>query len=459
MSFMTFLLNPRFNFNGWAVTEESIKKCAKTAIGRHGIVHHRCEAGAGCELDHPPLHDHQGVSCLQEEKLQRPYWRSTIVDVEYDGATQTLWGIHRTRDKALMDDIRTGRLQHVSPSICPKPGSEQRVKAGVIEYVLCDDWDFLHVAFVDDPAYGELATVRLPSDSRTLPRVVRGIARQARRRAAIPLTNFAVPHALQASVTNFRMPPPALQAERQFDESKVNRDDAGKFSSGGGGGGSGDDGGGDGRGPEAPSAPSDESRDDYDGAPENDIGEYDERRHKDLKSDYDDSRFAWRDNRDNILRSIEDGDFGVLETQVDDFLSASDDLLQSDMDLIGYQVRANASPKNDYSDFDAEVSFDDFMAKKAEYIEARQELEDTAVDLQDAYTDGRSEQQEVLVEELREKQGRLTNLIEDTVEAYRIYQVAEAGEEIESTRSASIAAGDVGALQEVRLTPPKKKRL
>jgi len=167
-------------------------------------------------------------------------------------------------------------------------------------------------------------------------------------------------------------------------------------------------------------------------------------------------------DRSQLLEDLEEGNYGPVSDHADNFLWASDKLLSAEMDIIGYEVRANASDKNDYSDFDSDVSFDNLMDHKTKYINARGEVQDLADDMFEAFANGAGPDTLGDYEDkIREAQGNLTLALEDTLDAYREYRVAEVGDEIHarSVRSASIAAGDVGALQEVRLTPPKKKRL
>ncbi len=150
-------LDASLNTNGWRATLRSIERNAGTFMGKPGVLYNRCMLGR-CVADHPP--GDPSKPCQHVLEIQEPYRVSTIVDVEVTPESR-VYTVHEVHDDAIWERITRGPAMFVSPSLCPHPGT--------VEYGSPDEWgrpvstlnewEALHLAFVDVPAYGPKATM------------------------------------------------------------------------------------------------------------------------------------------------------------------------------------------------------------------------------------------------------------------------------------------------------------
>ena len=201
----TFLINDERNNNGWRVSWGSIKKHAKSFIGRPGIEFKKCTK-QGCMLDHT-----EGKSFQDSLHKQKKYKVSTIRKIEYDEPTHTAYAIHEIHDQKFADKVKKGEIQYLSPSIWP---DKESMQIGVDDDMKLNidttSWRGIHDAFVDAPAYGPMAKIdKICADKSCMQQ-------------------------LSASQKN-RILRISRQLHASFDESKHPRDEDGQFTEKGGG--------------------------------------------------------------------------------------------------------------------------------------------------------------------------------------------------------------------------------
>lgn len=151
----TFLISDERNSNGWRVSWDSIKKNAKTFIGKPGIEYQKC-GQRGCLLDHTGGEDYED-SLHQQER----YRVSTITDVQLDEGTHTAYAIHKIENPEFAEKIKKGEIRYLSPSIWPNKEKTlmYRMSENDEWYIDTTDWTGIHDAFVDIPAFGSKAKV------------------------------------------------------------------------------------------------------------------------------------------------------------------------------------------------------------------------------------------------------------------------------------------------------------
>jgi len=146
------------NSNAWRASPRSIEECSGSFMGKPGVLYERCTIGR-CVADHPP--GDPAKPCQHILEVQEPYRVSTVVKVDIMKGPRVFL-THEVHDDALWERIRRGPAALVSPSLCPSPGA---VELGPPDdwgrpIATLTDWEALHVAFVDTPAYGPKASVR-----------------------------------------------------------------------------------------------------------------------------------------------------------------------------------------------------------------------------------------------------------------------------------------------------------
>lgn len=150
----TFLINDTRNNNGWRASWDSIKKNAKTFIGKPGIEYTKC-GKHGCVLDHT-----EGETYDESIHIQEKYRVSTIVDVVLDESTHTAYVIHKIENEEFAKKIESKEIRYLSPSIWPNREKTTMTLTDRDEwYIDTTDWDGLHDAWVDQPAFGHDARV------------------------------------------------------------------------------------------------------------------------------------------------------------------------------------------------------------------------------------------------------------------------------------------------------------
>ena len=150
----TFLIDDQRNNNGWRASWNSIKNNVKSFHGRPGIEYFICDIH-GCNRDHTA-----GDTLKDSEHEQESYRVTTIVDTILDEATHTAYAIHRVDDKQFAEKIEKGEIKYLSPSIWPNREKTTLTLSEHDEwYIDTTDWEGLHDAWVDSPAYGHKARI------------------------------------------------------------------------------------------------------------------------------------------------------------------------------------------------------------------------------------------------------------------------------------------------------------
>lgn len=153
----TWLIDATRNSNQWRVTWDSIKRHAKSFIGRPGIEYKECDTEGHCERVH--VNDGTKDGTL---KKQEPYRVSTITDVELDESTQTAYAIHRIDSPEFAERLKSGQIRYLSPAIHvdhEKTMFTHNTHTGEFG-IDTTGWTGLHDAWVDVPAYGPKAVVK-----------------------------------------------------------------------------------------------------------------------------------------------------------------------------------------------------------------------------------------------------------------------------------------------------------
>ena len=154
----TFGINDKRNKNGWRATWEGIKKNMHTFLddgGRPGIEYVSCD-GTVCDLDHT-----DGTTKQISIDVQEPFRVTNLMDFTFDDDTHTAFLIHEVLSDETWEKLRDGRLKFVSPSLWPKSGGFEIIGEMPNGLPKLDvwDWDALHTAFVNNPAFGDEARV------------------------------------------------------------------------------------------------------------------------------------------------------------------------------------------------------------------------------------------------------------------------------------------------------------
>ena len=150
----TFLISDKRNKRGWRASWNSIKKNVKSFHGRPGIEYMKCTEH-GCDLDHT-----EGDTKEESIHIQEKYRVSTIVDTVLDESTHTAYAIQKVEDSQFRKKIEMGEIKYLSPSIWP---NAEKTTLSISEdnewYIDTTDWDGLHHAWVNRPAFGHEARV------------------------------------------------------------------------------------------------------------------------------------------------------------------------------------------------------------------------------------------------------------------------------------------------------------
>lgn len=151
----TFAFNDKRNKNGWRALWDGIVKNIHTSKQKPGIVFERCTAD-GCDLDHTEAQTKE----LSLE-VQEPFRKTNIIDYTLDPENHKSFFIHEVTDDETWEQILDGTLKFVSPSIWPKAGGFEVIGKMDNGLPMIDvwDWDFLHDAFVNKPAFGDDAKI------------------------------------------------------------------------------------------------------------------------------------------------------------------------------------------------------------------------------------------------------------------------------------------------------------
>ena len=153
----TFALNTKRNKNGWRVTWDSIKKNIGDFIGMPGILYNKC-IGTVCDLDHT-----EGTTYEASVEAQKDYITTQIIDYTLDEQNETGYVIHKVNDPDgdFAKQVMGGEIKYVSPSVWPIQGSYDvnGTTDNGLPMIDAYDWKPIHIAFVNDPAFGDDAKI------------------------------------------------------------------------------------------------------------------------------------------------------------------------------------------------------------------------------------------------------------------------------------------------------------
>jgi len=140
-----FLMNDKRNKNGWRVTWEGIKKYASDFVNHPGIWY---ETGSGP--------DHTGGDSYRENMSNQENYRVVnIVDVMVDEDTKTLNYVGEILDMDFEQLWREDKINMTSPAVWPIEMKEVGKMPDGRPMLDVFVFRALHVAYIDEPAYGE----------------------------------------------------------------------------------------------------------------------------------------------------------------------------------------------------------------------------------------------------------------------------------------------------------------
>lgn len=142
-----FLMNDQRNANGWRVTWESIVKYASDFVNHPGIWYQTSEGP-----------DHTGGGSYRENMSNQENYRVVnIVSVMVDEETRTLNYVGEILDEEFAKLWESGKINMTSPAVWPEDmkvvGKMENGRDKLDVYI----WRALHVAYIDEPAYGDNA--------------------------------------------------------------------------------------------------------------------------------------------------------------------------------------------------------------------------------------------------------------------------------------------------------------
>ena len=141
-----FLINDKMNENFWRATWEAIMADGKDFVGKPCIL--------------TPEFDHTYSQTYDSAILTQEYYRNgDIIDVVFDEGSHTAYAIIKLKEEA-WNQIQNGEIEYVSPAVWPRSKDDIKIVelttpdgGGRHEHVVTR-FLALHLAFVDDPAYG-----------------------------------------------------------------------------------------------------------------------------------------------------------------------------------------------------------------------------------------------------------------------------------------------------------------
>ncbi len=128
----TFFINDKVNVNDWQATWEGLKIDAEELPGTPLVLQE--------DLEHPKF------------SVQEMFDRGTIFDYDIDEENHQIIVYVRITDLTIVERIKSGELEYVSPAVIPR-GSETMHKESGVDVL--DRTLPLHLAIVGDPAYGK----------------------------------------------------------------------------------------------------------------------------------------------------------------------------------------------------------------------------------------------------------------------------------------------------------------
>ncbi len=127
-----FYIDDSININGWQAPWEGLKQDAKDIVGIPLVLQE--------DLEHPKF------------SVQQYFDRGTVYDYEIDEVNKKIIVYVRITDKTIVERIKSGELQYVSPAVIPR-GSEYLKKVDGID--ILERTVPIHLAIVGEPAYGK----------------------------------------------------------------------------------------------------------------------------------------------------------------------------------------------------------------------------------------------------------------------------------------------------------------
>lgn len=127
-----FYIDDSININGWQAPWEGLKQDAKDIVGIPLVLQE--------DLEHPKF------------SMQQYFDRGTVYDYEIDEVNKKIIVYVRITDKTIVERIKSGELQYVSPAVIPR-GSEYLKKVNGID--ILERTVPIHLAIVGEPAYGK----------------------------------------------------------------------------------------------------------------------------------------------------------------------------------------------------------------------------------------------------------------------------------------------------------------
>lgn len=127
-----FYIDDTVNVNKWMADWEGLKQDAKDIVGIPLVLQE--------DLMHPKF------------SVQEYFDRGTVYDYEIDEVNRKIIVYVRITDKTIVERIKSGELEYVSPAVIPR-GSEYLKKRNGIDVL--ERTVPVHLAIVGDPAYGK----------------------------------------------------------------------------------------------------------------------------------------------------------------------------------------------------------------------------------------------------------------------------------------------------------------
>ncbi len=134
-----FVLDGTLNLNQWGVTENSVLANLDTFIGKPFVITDG--------FDHPEAP--HGDELLRRQEAFRV---GDITTMGFDKAQRKAYGIAEITDSTAKEQIKSGEVKFVSPSIIFNRMTDARIL--VDGSLIIDKWEGAHVAGVKDPAFG-----------------------------------------------------------------------------------------------------------------------------------------------------------------------------------------------------------------------------------------------------------------------------------------------------------------
>jgi len=134
-----FVLDGTLNLNQWGVTENSVLANLDTFIGKPFVITDG--------FDHPEAP--HGDELLRRQEAFRV---GDITTMGFDKAQRKAYGIAEITDSTAKEQIKSGEVKFVSPSIIFNRFTDARIL--VDGSMVIDKWEGAHVAGVKDPAFG-----------------------------------------------------------------------------------------------------------------------------------------------------------------------------------------------------------------------------------------------------------------------------------------------------------------